>query len=278
MNLQLHKDSGWRLFVRTIVGRAYPRVIGMQRQPSGMIFDVALPLIALVAYVFVYRSIRAPEDFVGFVILGGAMGAFWANVAWSMCNQFFWEKETGNLALYIIAPASLMAILLGMAIGGMFAAGLRAAAILIVGSFLFHVRFHLANAPQLLLIFILTLTALYAMGMMLASLFLLFGREASHFVRLSQEPVSLLTGMYFPIRSLNFWVAAAATLIPLTLGLDAMRQLVFLSGASVGFLSPRFETFVLFLLTIAFLWIAHKSLRLMERLAKAEGKLTDSRA
>jgi ABC-2 type transport system permease protein len=278
MSLQLPKDKGWRLFVRTVIGRAYPRVIGMQRQPTGLIFDVALPLIALMAYVLVYRSIHAPEDFVGFVILGGAMGAFWVNVAWSMCNQFFWEKETGNLALYIIAPASLMAILLGMAIGGIFAAGLRAGAILLLGSLLFHVHYQVANTFQLALIFVLTLTALYAMGMMLSSLFLLFGREASHFVRLSQEPVSLLTGMYFPIRSLNFWVAAAATLIPLTLGLDAMRQLVFSSGAAVGFLSPRLESSALFILTIVFLWTAYRSLQAMERLAIREGKLTESRA
>ena len=278
MNPRVHKDSGWRLFVRTVIGRAYPRIIGMQRQPSGMIFDVGLPLIALIAYVFVYRSIHAPEEFVGFVILGGAMSAFWINVAWSMCNQFFWEKETGNLALYIIAPASLMAILLGMAIGGIFSAALRASAILLLGSWLFHVQYQWANAPGLALVFFLTLTALYAMGMMLASLFLLFGREASHFVNLSQEPVNLLSGMYFPVRSLNFWVAAAASLIPLTLGLDAMRQLVFASGAAIGFLSPRMESAALFVLTVVFLWAAYHSLKFMERLAIREGKLTESRA
>ena len=54
------------------------------------------------------------------MLLGGAMTAFWINVLWTMANQLFWEKETGNLALYIMAPNSLMAILLGMAIGGMF--------------------------------------------------------------------------------------------------------------------------------------------------------------
>ena len=32
---RLHKDAGWRLFLRTVMGRAYPRVIGEQRQISG---------------------------------------------------------------------------------------------------------------------------------------------------------------------------------------------------------------------------------------------------
>jgi len=190
----------------------------------------------------------------------------------------FWEKETGHLSLYIMAPSSLMGILLGMAIGGMFVATLRAAAIIVLGSLLFHVRYSVASGPMLILVFFLTLTSLYAMGMTFASLFLLFGREAWHFISLSQEPVYLLSGMYFPISSLNFWVAAGASLIPLTLGLDAMRQLVFASGTTLGFLSPRVESAILFGLGFVFLVSARLSLKHMERLAIAGGKLTESRA
>src|SRR6187401_3705699 len=130
MPLRVSKDVGWRLFVRTVAARAYPRLVGQQREPAGAFLDVFLPLLGLSAYVFVYRAIDAPEAFVGFVILGGAMTAFWLNVLWSMSNQLFWEKETGNLALYIMAPNSLMAILLGMAIGGLVSTTLRAAAII----------------------------------------------------------------------------------------------------------------------------------------------------
>ena len=57
------KDTGWRLFVRTMVARAYPRVIGQQRQRWWMFFEVTLPLVGLSAYVFVYRAIGAPADF-----------------------------------------------------------------------------------------------------------------------------------------------------------------------------------------------------------------------
>jgi ABC-2 type transport system permease protein len=135
-----------------------------------------------------------------------------------------------------------------------------------------------ASLPMLILVFFLTLTALYAMGMTFASLFLLFGRDAWHLVNLAQEPVYLLSGMYFPISSLNFWVAAGASLIPLTLGLDAIRQLVFASGATLGFLSPRIESAILLLLGLAFLVSARQSLKHMERLAITEGKLTESRA
>src|SRR5512141_1270229 len=107
-------DTGWRLFFRTILARAYPRVIGQQREKAWLFFETFLPFLATVGYVYVYRAMQAPEDYIGFAVMGGAMTAFWLNVMWSMGAQLYWEKETGNLALYIMSPTSLMAILLGM--------------------------------------------------------------------------------------------------------------------------------------------------------------------
>lgn len=242
-----------------------------------MFFDVFLPILSVSAYVFVYRALCAPEEYVGFVVVGGAMTAYWLNVLWSMSSQLYWEKETGNLALYIMAPNSMMAILLGMALGGMFATTLRALAVILVGSLAFQVHYTIVSLPALLAVFVLTMTALYGMGMMLASLFLLLGREAWHLSNLAQEPIYLLSGFYFPIKSLNFWIALGASIIPLTLGLDAMRQLVFPSGAMLGFLSVSIEIAILVVLCIVFLIAARLLLDYMERLAIREGRLTESR-
>ena len=271
------KVTGWRLFLKTIVARAYPRVIGQQRELSWVFFEVFLPMLAVSAYVFVYRAIGAPEDYVGFVVVGGAMTAFWMNILWSMSSQLYWEKETGNLGLYIMAPNSLMAILLGMAIGGLVATALRAVAIIVLGSLLFHVQYSVSSFTQLLAVFFLAMTALYGMGMMSASFFLLLSREAWHIANLAQEPVYLASGFYFPIKSFNFWVAAAASLIPLTLGLDAMRQLLFPSGAALGFLNVTIEITILSLLCVIFLVGAKFLLDYMEKLAIREGRITESR-
>ncbi|MCU0486047.1 MAG: ABC transporter permease [Anaerolineales bacterium] len=271
------KNSGWRLFLQTVIARSYPRIIGMQREKSWMFFDVVLPLGSVIAYVLVYRAIQAPEQYVGFVVMGGAMTAFWMNVLWSMSSQLYWEKEQGNLALYVLAPNSMMAILLGMALGGMVATTLRAAAITLLGSLMFEVQYAVSSYFQLFAVFILTMTALYGMGMMLASLFLLLGREAWHLSNLAQEPVYLVSGFYFPIKSFNFWVAAGASLIPLTLGLDAMRQLSFAVSADFGFLSIQWEIGILVGLCVLFLTLAKILLGYMERLAIREGRLTESR-
>jgi ABC-2 type transport system permease protein len=271
------KASGFLLSVKTVIARAYPRVIGAQREKSWMFFDVFLPMLAVSAYVFVYRAIDAPEEYIGFVVVGGAMTAFWLNVLWSMSSQLYWEKEMGNLSLYIMAPNSMMAILLGMALGGMLMTALRAAAILILGSWMFNVEYQVASFWQLFAVFLLTMVALYGMGMMSASLFLLLSREAWHLANLAQEPIYLVSGFYFPISSFSFWVAAAASIIPLTLGLDAMRQLVFPSGATLGFLTVRMEIILLLVLGILFVIGARFLLTRLEALAIREGRLTENR-
>ncbi len=271
------KPYSTRLFFQTVIARAYPRVIGAQREKSWMFFDIFLPLLAVSAYVFVYRAIGAPETYVGFVVMGGAMTAFWMNILWSMSSQLFWEKEQGNLALYIIAPNSMMAILLGMALGGMLATTLRAFVIVFVGGLLFEVQFTVASFSALFGTFTLTMVALYGMGMMFSSLFLLLNREAWHLASLAQEPIYLLSGFYFPLKSLGFWLAAGASIIPLAVGMDAMRQLVFPSGPSLGFLSVPIELGILVILSVIFLIGARFLLAHMERLAIREGRLTDSR-
>jgi ABC-2 type transport system permease protein len=267
---------GWEAatFLRTVKGRAYPRIIGLQREKSWLFFDILLPLLQASAFVFIYRAIQAPPEFVGFVVLGGAMTAYWLNVLWSMATQLYWEKETGNLSLYIMAPTSRMAILLGMAIGGIAATTFRAAVVILVGALLFQVSFTVERIPELVGVFLLTLIALYGLGMLFGSLFLLYGREAWHIANLLQEPVFLLSGFYFPIKSLGFWTALGASIIPSTLGLDAMRQLLFPSAPKLGFLAVEVELASLGVLSVLFLWLAHRALRYMEELSRREGRLT----
>ncbi len=277
LSQRVPKNTGWKLFLQTILARAYPRVIGQQREKSWMFFEIFLPILSISAYVFVYRAIRAPEEYIGFVVMGGAMTAFWLNILWSMSSQLYWEKETGNLALYIMAPNSMMAVLLGMALGGLLASSLRALAVLVLGSWIFQVNFSVSSFSQLFLVFGLTMAGLYGLGMMLASVFLLLSREAWHISNLAQEPIYLLSGFYFPIKSFNFLIAAGASIIPLTLGMDAMRQLVFPSGPSLGFLSVAVEIRVLILLTVIFVVAARFLLAHIEKLAIREGRLTESR-
>jgi membrane protein implicated in regulation of membrane protease activity len=59
--------------------------------------------------------------------------------------------------------------------------------------------------------------------------------------------------------------------------MDAMRQLVFPSGESLGFLSVQVEIFILCILSVVFIIAARLMLSHMEKLAIREGRLTENR-
>jgi ABC-2 type transport system permease protein len=268
--------DGWIVQnLRAVRGRAYPRILGAQREPSWLFFDIVLPLLTVAAYVYVYKFMNAPEEFIGFVILGGAMTAFWLNILWSMASQLYWEKETGNLSLFLIAPVSRMSILAGMAVGGLFFTTLRAGSTLLIGIAVFGVALSLSSPVMLVTVFVVTMIALYGMGMMFASLYLMFGREAYHMSSLLTEPIYLASGFYFPVKALGFWAAAGASIIPITLGLDALRQLFYPSSSGeYGFLPVEFELAVLAGLSVLFIILSKLSLDYMEKMGKSTGRLT----
>jgi ABC-2 type transport system permease protein len=261
--------------LRAIMGRAYPRIFGSTRERSWVFFEIFLPFLTTSAFVYVYRALQAPPEYIGFVVLGGAMTAFWLNVLWLMAAQLYWEKDQGNLELYFTAPIDMMAVLFGMAIGGLLASSLRAAAVLGIGAVLYGVQFQVDQWLLLFAVFVLTLAALYGLGMVLASLFLLWGREAWHLANLFEEPVYFVSGLNFPVARLGLLGAVAIATIPLAVGLDAMRQLAFVDAQVVaGTPPPAVEALILVAMTAAFLVAARIMLRVMERLARREGRLT----
>jgi ABC-2 type transport system permease protein len=260
--------------LRAIVGRAYPRIVGLAREPSWLFFEIFLPFLAVSAFVFVYRALGAPETFVGFVVLGGAMTAFWLNVVWMMAAQFYWEKDQGNLELYFTAPMHLMSILAGMAIGGLVLTSSRALAVIGIGSLLYGVTYQIEEPLVLIGVFFLTMVPLYGMGMLLASLFLMWGREGFHLAQLLQEPIYFLGGVNFPLKAIAPVAGVMMAILPLAVGLDALRQLAFAGTGPEAMLPVGTEALILAAMGIAFLAAARLALGYLEKLARREGRLT----
>ena len=261
--------------LRAVLGRAYPRVNGMFREKSWVFFEILLPFLATSAFVFVYRALNAPPQYVGFVVLGGAMTAFWLNVVWMMAQQLWWEKSQGNLELYFAAPMHFMAVLFGMAVGGFVMSSTRAVAVLVIATTLYGVSFAVDQWLLLGLVFLLTLAALYGLGMMLAGLFLMWGREAWHLTQVLIEPVYFVSGLNFPIARLGVLGSVAISILPLAVGLDAMRQLAFADAAyPAGTPPPIAEAGILAVMVVAFIALSRWTLAILERRARAEGRLS----
>ena len=109
----------------------------------------------------------------------------------------------------------------------------------------------------------------------LASLFLMWGREAWHLTQLLMEPVYFVSGLNFPVGRLGVLGSVAISLLPLAVGLDAMRQLAFAgTDYPTGTPPPGVEALILVAMVVVFIGVARWSLVALERRAREEGRLS----
>lgn len=263
----------WETNLRAAWARAYVRIFAASREPSWILFETVMPVLGMFAYVYVYRALGAPREFEAFVVLGGVMMSYWLAVLWSMGTQWYWEKQEGNLETYLVAPCSRLAILTGMALGGIVMTSMRALMALVLGVVLFRVDVVPGDPLAAVGVFLLTLGALYALGMCLASLFLMYGREVMHVANALQEPMYLVNGLYFPVRALGPWAFAAVSTLPLALGLDAMRQLILGPELARGLWPVAVETAVLAVALVVNVALAVALLARLEHEGKKTGAL-----
>ncbi len=259
-----------RPWLRTMKARALVRLWSIYGEPLWVVVNLGFPVLSSLAFSLLYISIGA-GSYVGFAVLGGVMVAFWGNVLWSMASQFNWDKQEGLFEIYLTSPASITAILIGMSVGGIVATVPSALIVTLIGWTLFHpVVF--ASWPAVILTFFLTLASLYALGMMLSSLYLVFGREAESINNVLQEPVSMLSGLYFPslgsFSPFPFALQVVASLIPLTIGMDALRKSLF-ADQGISAIWPNLLGLVV--MAVVLLAASSLSLKALENMGRKEG-------
>ena len=206
-------------------------------------------------------------------ILATALLSFWISVVWMMGAQFHWERDSGNLLLYITAPVGLGAIALGMAIGGALGVVIRAVIITVAGVLLFGAKYQVADPFLLALVILAGVAAMYSLGVCLSSVFLISGREADHLGSLLNEPMQLLGGVYAPVRSMGTVGVVALGILPLAPAIDALRQVAVPQLAATGILPVGVELLILLVMTIVFGVIGRVLLAHIERVGRAGGKL-----
>ena len=109
--------------------------------------------------------------------------------------------------------------------------------------------------------------------MAMSSVFLKAGRAFEYYLGLAEEPIQFFTGSYFPIFSQNILLAIFGSIIPLTLGIDGLRQ-VLVEGEYFTLLNWKYESIILMFYWVLGLKFAKFSLNWMEKLAREKGTLT----
>ena len=279
LHAKIHAQTEWsvghrlRHAAQSVLGRAYPRIFGMSREPSWLFFDLVFPVLGMCSFVFLLRSRGADEAWISATILASALLTFWTSVIWMMAGQFRWERDSGNMTLYITAPVGLGSIALGMAFGGAVGMAFRAGIIIVGGSLIFGAQYQIQDPLLLGWTVLLGVAAMYALGVCLAAVFLVSGREADHLGDLLNEPMQLLGGLFSPVRSLGAFGLLAIGILPLAPAADALRQLAVPQLAASGLLPVPVELGILLAMFLVFGLLSHRSLDFIERRGRADGKL-----
>jgi ABC-2 type transport system permease protein len=259
-------------WVRAMKARALVRLWSIYGEPLWIVVSMGFPVLSSLALSLLYYSIGA-TGYIGFAVLGGVMVSFWGNVLWSMASQFYWDKQEGLFEIYLTSPAPISAVLIGMSVGGIVGTVPSAVIVTALGWVLFHPVVN-ASWGGVLLTFGLTLASLYAMGMVLSSLYLAYGREAESLNEVLQEPVSMVSGLYFPTLGARspfpLALQALASLIPLTIGMDSLRKTLF-SGSDIAQVWP--DLVILAVMAVVLLYLSTYALKYLQNIGRRDGTI-----
>ena len=135
-----------------------------------------------------------------------------------------WDREFGFLKEILVAPVSRTAIVLGKILGATTVAVLQALILLIIAPF---ISVNLSFIIVLKLFFSMALLAfsISCLSLLIASLM----TTMESFGLLMQVlifPMFFLSGAFFPLTTVPFWMTVLSKINPLTYGVDALRQII----------------------------------------------------
>ena len=253
-----------------MMARATIRIKMYLTSPADYIINVTLMSVDLLAFVFTYRYLGMPKEFATFVMIGGILNAYWIHSLWNVGVSTYWEKNRGILQRYLTSPASLLSIFVGSALGTSIGAS-GVAVIALILSFILGFPVHITDPVLVSAIFVLTVVNIMFIGAMFSSLFLLWGREGWLWGLLFEEPIYIASGVYYPLKFMPKLVHFFSYLIPLSFGIDALRQTIV--GEQIGWLPLRYEILALIFMTFVFFFLSVFFSQRIYETARKEGKL-----
>ena len=167
----------------------------------------------------------APGGVFPFLLLGIAFVDYQA-VSLKVFSDSIREAQlTGTLEILMVSPVGFPWLLLCSSLWGYLFTSVRFVAYLVLGALLFRLDVGGANLPGAVLVLALSIVCFAGMGILLASLIILFKRGDSLNLLLGGATM-LLGGVVYPIAVLPGWVQGLAALLPFTHALEGMRQAI----------------------------------------------------
>ncbi|MEN8141910.1 MAG: ABC transporter permease [Thermodesulfobacteriota bacterium] len=204
-------------------------------------------------------------DFFSFVIIGVALTDYLMITTNAFASEIRKSQVVGTLEALLVSPTSINTILSLSLLYTMLTTSLRVFAYLGLGILFFDMKLELSGLGPLLIAFSATLLPFIGIGLLSAAFIIAF-KQGSPIAWLMGVSNTLLAGVLYPVSVLPEWLRPVSALLPLTHGLEAIRQ-VMLNGAGLTDIGHQLTTLTIFalLFLVSGLWAIKKSLEIARR-------------
>lgn len=209
-------------------------------------------------------------QYFSFVLIGIAFQNYLSAGLGSFSGSIRTEQVMGTLEAILATPTRLPVIVLAAAQWSFVFTTFRVAIYLVLGVLLFGVSLAGANIPAALAALLLTIAAFSSLGIISASLVMIF-KKGDPFSWAINASSTLLGGVYFPITILPGWLQPVSYLFPITYSLKALR-LSLLQGAGLTQIFPDLAALIIFTMTT--LPLSLLAFRRAVKKARREGSLS----
>lgn len=240
------------------------RVKELTRSGLFVFTSIIEPLIFATLTYYLFNAGSKPETVI-YSALGAGMMGIWTSTLFASGGAISWQRWQGTLELLVAAPPPFLLVIFPLTLGSATIGLYSLTATLLWERLLFGLPFDPVHLGQFVLAVPMLIFALGALGLVLATSFVLY-RNANALSNLLGEPVWLITGMLVPISLLPGWVAPLSWVLAPTWGIRAIRD-----SALGG--DPLPAILMCLGLGLLYMLIAALCLRHFERLARARATL-----
>lgn len=170
---------------------------------------------------------RANADFlVLYLSIGALTWSYMATLFQSIAESVQWERWEGTIEYSMMAPISRLTYVLGSCLFGVVYGIVRTTVVTIVLVLAFSLSISQASLIPALVIVGIGSLSFVGIGIMAATLPLLFTEKGAQMTFVIEALLLLISGVYYPISVLPAWVQPISHLSPATYVLEGTRDVV----------------------------------------------------
>ncbi len=212
-----------------------------------------------------FNSVQLSTLFIGYIVW------FYARITvLSTSADLHGEAEAGTLEQTYMTPAPTEILVLGRMLAMLITATIMVLLVSVILLLLVHISF--APRWEAIPVLLLTLAGLFGFTLILGGATLVF-KQVEGFADLIQNALLFLTGSLLPITNFPGWLAAIAKTLPITQGIEVLRQIL-LQGQSFASTWADGSLRGLLLNSAVYLIVGWLIFKGCERVAKQQGSLS----